>query len=146
MMVGTMCSVSSVSSEHVRLKLADFGIAVRLRSGVLLREKVGTPAFMAPEMHLLPSRSPGYDHKVDVWAAGVVMVFLLANEYPFIDGAGRLLRHKLIIGDVPLWETGTFQDLFASFQEAVGMARKRRPSKLARDLDLHLLTPGRQNR
>jgi len=129
----------------LRVKLGDFGTACRIMPGKLVRNKVGTPAFMAPEMHLLPGRSPGYDHKVDVWAAGVVMVFLLANEYPFIDGTGRLLRHKLIMGDVPLWETGTFQDLFIGFQEAVGMRRKR-PSKLARDLALQLLTPGRQNR
>merc|ERR1712178_178093 len=49
------------------------------------------------------------------------------------------------MGDVPLWETGTFQDLFIGFQEAVGM-RKKRPSKLARDLVLHLLVPGERNR
>lgn len=129
----------------VRVKLGDFGTSVKLVPGKLARSKVGTPAFMAPEMHLLPGRSPGYDHKVDVWAAGVVMVFLLANEYPFIDGAGRLLRQKIINGDVPVWETGTFQDMFIGFQEAVGMRRKR-PSRLARDMALRLLCPARQNR
>lgn len=131
----------------LRVKLGDFGTSLRIQTGKLVRCKIGTPAFMAPEMHLLPARSPGYDNKVDIWAAGVVMVFLLANEYPFIDGTGRLLRHKLIVGDVPIWETGTFQDVFLGFQEAVGMGtRKKRPSKLARDLAFHLLTPGRQNR
>lgn len=127
------------------VKLGDFGTATKLPAGKLMRNKVGTPAFMAPELHLLPGRSPGYDTKVDVWAAGVVMVFLLANEYPFIDGSGRLLRHKLIMGDVPLWETGTFQNFLIGFQEAVGIRRKR-PSKIARDLALHLLAPGRHDR
>jgi len=145
-MNGRSTSAQSVESPSMRrVKLGDFGTATRVMPSKLVRNKVGTPAFMAPEMHLLPGRSPGYDLKVDVWAAGVVMVFLLANEYPFIDVAGRLLRHKLVQGDVPLWETGTFQDMFIGFQEAVGM-RKKRPSKLARDLALHLLTPSRQLR
>eukprot|EP00971_Amphidinium_carterae_P049904 983623-Amphidinium_carterae.1 len=37
--------------------------------------------------------------QVDLWAVGVCMVFLLANEYPFIDNGGRLLRDKLIVPD-----------------------------------------------
>jgi len=127
------------------VKLGDFGTATRIVPGKLLKYKIGTPAYMAPEMHLLPGRSPGYDHKVDVWAAGVVMIFLLAIEHPFMDGEGRMLRHRLISGEVPLWETGSFEDLLIGFQEAVGMGRKR-PSRLARDLVLHLLTPARENR
>lgn len=134
--------------QHMRMlqvKLGDFGTAIKIQPGQLCKDKVGTPAFMAPEMHLLPGRSPGYDHKVDVWATGVVMVFLLANQYPFLDGSGRLLRDKLVMGDVPLWETGLFQEMFAGIQEAVGMRRKR-PSKISRDLALRLLAPAARQR
>mmetsp|Transcript_75951 Transcript_75951/g.180600 ORF Transcript_75951/g.180600 Transcript_75951/m.180600 type:complete len:771 (-) Transcript_75951:148-2460(-) len=133
-------------SEHVRVKLGDFGIATRLQRGKLLTEQMGTPAFMAPELHLLPKKSRGYDHKVDIWAVGVCMVFLLANEYPFIDNAGRLLRHKIIAGDVPLWDTSGFASLFQRFQEVAGLSRRKRPSNAGQDLTRQLLQPRREKR
>jgi len=133
------------SSEHVKVKLGDFGIAVRARRGELLTSKVGTPAFMAPEMHLLP-KSAGYDHLVDMWAAGGVMVFLLAHEYPFVDTTGRILQHELLRGDLPLWDTNMFSGLFQRVQEAAGVRRNNRPTPLARDLVRRLLMPQRKLR
>jgi len=137
--------VGSACSEHVKVKLADFGIAARFQPGQLLTDKVGTPAFMSPELHLLPERSVGYDQKVDMWAIGVVMVFLLSLEYPFVDGSGRLLRDQLIRGDLPLWNMDVFSGLFQRVQEATGMRRKR-PSRFAKDLIRLLLNPKRQSR
>lgn len=137
--------VGKITKDSVKLKLGDFGTAVFIKDGGLLKDQIGTPAFMAPEMHLLPNKSSGYDFKVDVWAAGVSLVFLLASEYPFIDGSGRLLRNKLIQGDVPLWEGNAFQSLFHGVGEAVGMRRKK-PSTTARDLVRRMLAPRRQNR
>lgn len=137
--------VGDIRSQAVKVKLGDFGTALRLDRKKLLKDQVGTPAFMAPEIHLLPNKSSGYDHKVDVWAVGVCMIFLLANEYPFIDGQGRLLRNNIIQGDVPLWEANAFQNLFQGAQEVMGM-RKKRPSKTARDLTRLLLNPRRQDR
>jgi serine/threonine protein kinase len=137
--------VGDIRSAAVKVKLGDFGTTLRLERGKLLKEQVGTPAFMAPELHLLPNKSSGYDSKVDVWAVGVCMIFLLANEYPFIDGSGKLLRHRIIQGDVPLWEANAFQSLFQGAQEALGLVKKR-PSKLARELTRLLLNPNRQKR
>lgn len=137
--------MGNIARASVRVKLGDFGAAVRLPKGKLLKEQVGTPALMAPEVHLLPNRSFGYDHKVDVWAIGVCMIFLLANEYPFIDGQGRLLRERIIRGGSPLWEKNSFDNLFQGFQEAVGMIKKR-PSRAARNLTRHLLAPCPQDR
>lgn len=133
-----------VQKPHARLRLGDFGIAVRFQPGKLLTEKLGTPAFMAPEMHMLP-RSAGYDSKVDLWAAGTFMVFLLALEYPFVDNKGCLLKNDLLRGDLPIWEGNAFQSLFRNVQEATGLCRKR-PSPVARDLVRRLLTPKRQVR
>mmetsp|Transcript_59223 Transcript_59223/g.132834 ORF Transcript_59223/g.132834 Transcript_59223/m.132834 type:complete len:771 (+) Transcript_59223:64-2376(+) len=132
-------------SDRVQVKLGDFGIATRLQAGKLLKDQMGTPAFMAPELHLLPKKSKGYDHKVDLWAVGVCMVFLLANEYPFIDNGGRLLRDKLIAGDMPVWDASGFASLFQRFQEATGLAR-RRPSRAGQELTRQLLQPRREKR
>jgi len=134
-----------ISDSSARIKLADFGIAVRFEPGKLMKDQVGTPAFMAPEIHLLPRRSPGYDNKVDIWAVGVCVVFLLAAEYPFVDGAGRLLRDQLIGGDLPIWEESSFAGLFQGFQEKMGM-KKKRPSRIARTFIRQLVDPRHQTR
>jgi len=132
--------VGQVSSERVNVKLGDFGIAARLQPGRLLRDKTGSLAFMAPEMHLLPSKSLGYNHKVDMWAIGTVMVFLIAHEYAFVDESGRLMRDELIRGDLPIWEADFFSSLFERVQSAAGLG-SRRPSPIARDLVQKLLAP-----
>jgi len=138
------------SSDAVRLKLGDFGIAVRIKRGELLTEKLGTPTFMAPEIHLLPDKSDGYSRGVDVWASGVVLVFLLAQQYPFLDSSGRLMRDQLLRADLPLWSDGTFASFFPStfqlIQEVVPGIRTDRPSDPARDLVRRLLMPQRSQR
>lgn len=126
-----------ITSPSVKVKLGDFGSAMRLPQDKLITKPVGTPCFMAPEIHLLPDKSSGYDHKVDVWAVGVCMIFLLANEYPFIDGQGRLLREKIIAGRAALWEANSFANLFQGF---LGISKKR-PSNLAINLTRTLLSP-----
>lgn len=81
------------------IKLADFGLAVFLPRGKLLTQKCGTPAFMAPEQHLIPRRSRGYSFPVDVWAAGVSMYQVMCgSRHPFLDKNGRLSEQVLLKG------------------------------------------------
>mmetsp|Transcript_99082 Transcript_99082/g.171763 ORF Transcript_99082/g.171763 Transcript_99082/m.171763 type:complete len:390 (+) Transcript_99082:29-1198(+) len=129
-------NIHDVCSKSVLLKLGDFGMAIRISPGSLATSPQGTLAFKAPEILLLPKKSRGYDHKVDVWALGICMVFLLASEYPHIDGAGRLLMARVLSGEVMVWQDSALQRFF----EVTGMARKQ-PSKQAQDLVMRLLTP-----
>ncbi|RLM60522.1 serine/threonine-protein kinase PEPKR2-like [Panicum miliaceum] len=61
-----------------RLKLADFGLAVRVADGQKLTGVAGSPAYMAPEVLL-----GHYSQQVDIWAAGVVLHVLLLGTLPF---------------------------------------------------------------
>jgi len=82
------------------LKLFDFGLARWLRPGDLLTERCGTPAYMAPEQYLLPTRSRGYSHAVDLWAAGVVMYILLCEGlHPFLCSQGYVDENRLLRGN-----------------------------------------------
>lgn len=63
------------------LKLGDFGLAVELKSGEKLYTVCGTPNYVAPEI----LAETGYDHKVDVWAAGVIAYVLLCGFPPFVS-------------------------------------------------------------
>lgn len=81
-------------AQESNLKLADFGLAVFLPQGNLLSDKCGTPAFMAPEQHLMPKSSRGYGFAVDMWAAGVTMYMVMfGGKHPFLVKRGN--RHDL---------------------------------------------------
>lgn len=76
----TSCDKDSDYSFKV-LKLADFGLAIELEPGSKLYDVCGTPNYVAPEI----LSESGYDHKVDVWAAGVIAFVLLCGFPPFVS-------------------------------------------------------------
>ncbi len=61
------------------LKLADFGLAIRLERDQKLNQKCGSPVYVAPE--ILLGKSYGYE--VDIWSLGVIMYILLGGYAPF---------------------------------------------------------------
>ncbi|XP_010916696.1 serine/threonine-protein kinase PEPKR2 [Elaeis guineensis] len=61
-----------------KMKLADFGLAVRIAGGQKLSGIAGSPAYVAPEVLL-----GLYSEKVDIWAAGVLLHALLVGTLPF---------------------------------------------------------------
>lgn len=65
-------------SASGEIKLADFGLAVRISDGQNLSGVVGSPAYVAPEVLL-----GDYSEKVDVWSAGILLHALLVGFLPF---------------------------------------------------------------
>lgn len=61
-----------------KMKLADFGLAMRISNGQTLSGLAGSPAYVAPEV-----LSGNYSEKVDIWSAGVLLHALLAGGLPF---------------------------------------------------------------
>ena len=78
-----------MNNGHV--KVADFGIA-RVENSTLTQVGVvmGTPGFIAPEQYL----GRDIDHRVDVFAAGVVLYELLAGQPPF-SGTKESVMYKV---------------------------------------------------
>jgi len=74
-----------------RVKVADFGIA-RVESSTLTQvgAVMGTPGFIAPEQYL----GKEVDHRVDLFAAGVVFYELLTGEPPF-SGSKEGVMYKV---------------------------------------------------
>ena len=60
-----------------QIKIIDFGLAESMANGHL-EEKVGTLAYMAPEVF-----ERDYNEKCDIWSAGVIAFFLLSGIRPF---------------------------------------------------------------
>lgn len=73
-----------VKAENVvlhgeRAVLIDFGIACNMDDGVAMKKRVGSPGYVAPEIIM---HRP-YNEKVDVFAAGVILYFMLRGKLPF---------------------------------------------------------------
>lgn len=71
------------------MQLADFGLSKDADTQSAATSRVGTPAYLAPEV--LNTR-PGvtYDgQKADIWSCGVLLYTTLCNQYPFRSAAGR---------------------------------------------------------
>ena len=64
----------------MELKLGDFGLAKKLSfPDEKISERVGTPAYMAPEI----LENMGYSLEVDIWSLGVIMYYLIIGKLPF---------------------------------------------------------------
>lgn len=79
------------------LKLADFGLAVRILDGQSLSGVVGTPAYVAPEV-----LAGEYSEKVDIWSAGVLLHALLVGILPFHGGTLEAVFESIKTVDLDL--------------------------------------------
>ncbi len=77
-----------LTAPHAKaqIKLADFGLAVQLLPGEKLKEGVGTPNYIAPEVLQCledEDEAAGYDFSCDTWSAGCILHILLCGKTPF---------------------------------------------------------------
>lgn len=81
----------------IKVKLIDFGFAVRCQPGQLLADRCGTPAYMSPEV-VKKERHEG--PPVDVWALGVLLFRMVYKCLPFISTDCTDLYNR-IVSDPP---------------------------------------------
>ena len=75
------------------IKVGDFGVSKRFRKGELLKERCGTPVYIAPEMFMeIP-----YDGELsDIWSLGIVLYVMLYGDFPFQGDNIEILMEKII--------------------------------------------------
>jgi serine/threonine protein kinase len=83
--------------------LVDFNVAKKFEfyePRIMFTRGAGTLAFAAPE-RLSEGGAAGYTEKVDIWAAGILLVMLLLGYHPFSDhnGSTTLLIKQIINGE-----------------------------------------------
>lgn len=78
-----------IGDPGCKVALADFGTAIRVGPGEKPCNRVGTPAFWAPEIF-----QDGYSFPVDIWAVGVTAFILLTGALPF-EGEETITRETV---------------------------------------------------
>eukprot|EP00828_Plagiopyla_frontata_P005184 TRINITY_DN12040_c0_g2_i2.p1 TRINITY_DN12040_c0_g2~~TRINITY_DN12040_c0_g2_i2.p1 ORF type:complete len:183 (-),score=30.01 TRINITY_DN12040_c0_g2_i2:219-767(-) len=87
--------LTSTNLENTVIKIADFGLSdIFKKNGLrLLKTRCGTPGYMAPEVFY----SKGYDDKVDIFSAGIILYLMqiFCNNESLGSMEAHLLRAKI---------------------------------------------------
>ena len=78
------------------LKLCDFGYSKDSWQGSLPKTRVGTAAYISPEVARANVSTVQYDsEKADVWSSAVTLYCMLAGRYPFTDNGRVPQLHQI---------------------------------------------------
>lgn len=86
----------SADPNKLNLKLTDFGFACFFDPKKRLKQVLGSPLYMAPEI----VNEMAYDKSVDIWSVGVITHILLTGCPPFY-GKTKQDIYRSITSDVP---------------------------------------------
>ncbi len=108
-----------------RVKLTDFGIARIENAGLtLVNSQIGTPGYMAPEQYT----GEGVDHRVDLYACGVLLYRLLTGRKPF-EGAAASVMFKVMNHDPVLPSQVTEGTRVDGYDQIIARALARDPAQ-----------------
>lgn len=71
--------ISELTASQICVKLADFGLSIRMRPDRVLTEHCGTPYYFSPEM----VQNQSYSFPTDIWCFGITLFFCFVGSTPF---------------------------------------------------------------
>ena len=105
-----------------RVKITDFGVA-RIDSSSVTQAgtMIGTPAYMSPEQF----RGDPVDHRIDIYAMGIVLYQMLTGQRPY-EGSVGTIAHKVLHTE-PRVPSQVAAGLSDAFDPVVQRAIAKRP-------------------
>lgn len=82
-----------------QIKLIDFGLSKQLEEGEVMKKKLGTPYYLAPEV-----LEENYGKEVDLWSLGVVAYVLLWGYPPFYGQDAKELFTNIYNVNYEFWD------------------------------------------
>jgi len=107
----------------LEIKLADFGLS-KVYTGEALQTACGTPYYVAPEI----LQGDGYDHKIDTWAAGVLLYVLLSGRLPF-SGDSDVELFRAILETELIWKKPQFDTVSVEAKDIIQKLIIKDPKK-----------------
>ncbi|KAH3757024.1 hypothetical protein Pelo_11155 [Pelomyxa schiedti] len=98
-------TIFAAFSVH-RNKWMDFGHCRTLDASGTAQSRVGTPIYMAPEVHGINVTNRTYGTPADVWSSGVVLYSMAAFAFPFAGGNFEALIRSGRYNEGPLGPVG----------------------------------------
>ena len=80
-------------NDEIYIKLIDFGASNFFKENEILKLKVGSPYYIAPEV-----LNKNYNEKCDIWSAGVVLYVMLTGKFPFVGQTSQKLFESIKTG------------------------------------------------
>ncbi|XP_218667.4 sperm motility kinase Z-like [Rattus norvegicus] len=120
-----------IVDEHGNVKIIDFGLGAKFLPGQKLKRLCGAFQFIPPELFLgLPYDGP----KVDIWALGVLLYFMVTGFAPFSGTTLSELSKNVLQGryDIPY---NLSKDLRSMISLLLTVNARQRPT--AQDLSSH---------
>ena len=100
------CDVDLSNIGNAVVKIIDFGLSRILGKYELSNDPYGSLCFKAPELiEHLP-----YDFKVDIWAIGVSIYYLVYKELPYEKGTKEEIKYNIVHENVPFYRNNFIQN------------------------------------
>ena len=80
-------------TDEIYIKIIDFGASIFFKENEILKLKVGSPYYIAPEV-----LNKNYNEKCDIWSAGVVLYVMLTGKFPFVGQTSQKLFESIKTG------------------------------------------------
>lgn len=106
------------------IKLVDFGLAKMLKEGEIIRDMVGTPEFVAPEV----INYEPITLAVDMWSIGVLTYILLSGSSPFLGDTQQETYSNISLVDYD-FEEEVFDTISDHAKEFISKLLVKRSSK-----------------
>lgn len=71
--------INQIEGDEFDVRIADFGLAIFTEKDEMIKDKCGTPSYVAPEI----LRSVGYSYKSDIFSLGSLFFNLITGRYLF---------------------------------------------------------------